>query len=275
MIATSLTAHLQARDVEVLRTSRRARAAALRLDLSDPPHQWPEFPMVDAAFICAARTSIRECESDPAGTARVNVDAAAALSERLSGHTGITVFLSTNMVFDGGQAVVGPDSPARPRTEYGRQKAAAERAVLAREGGAVLRLSKVIGPIPALFENWVRDLRGGRNISPFSDMNFAPVTLAGAVQVIAGVAAQRMTGVSQYSASRDISYRDAALRLATHLDADSALVGAASARQAGLLPQFVPKHTTLDCSRIGSALGKDAPDPIAVLDEVFESWPLH
>ena len=87
----------------------------------------------------------------------------ARLAQALSASGAFPVLLSTNLVFDGTVPYRGPDDPVCPRTEYGRQKAAAERAVLA-AGGAVVRLTKVLGPDDPLVTGWVARLRRGEPV---------------------------------------------------------------------------------------------------------------
>jgi dTDP-4-dehydrorhamnose reductase len=92
----------------------------------------------DAVIFCAAMTDVDRCATDP-GAWAVNVDAPAALAARVP-----TWLVSSNYVFDG----PGPHRPMdarRPVGAYGRQKAAAEDAVLA-AGGHVVRTGWLFGP---------------------------------------------------------------------------------------------------------------------------------
>src|SRR5690606_26325829 len=116
------------------------------LDLADDPPRWRLPEDVAVAFLCAAVTALRSCEADPAGTARANVEHTARLASMLVGRGAFVVFLSSNLVFDGSEPRRRADAPTCPATEYGRQKAAAEGALLAMGGVSIVRLTKVVGP---------------------------------------------------------------------------------------------------------------------------------
>ncbi|MFH1469282.1 MAG: sugar nucleotide-binding protein [Pseudomonadota bacterium] len=96
----------------------------------------------DAVIFCAAYASVDGCEHDPESWA-VNAEAPAAWAREVP-----TWYLSTNYVFSG-PGPHAPGAPVAPLMAYGRQKVAAEEAVLA-AGGHVVRTG------------WVHGL-GGRN----------------------------------------------------------------------------------------------------------------
>ncbi len=91
----------------------------------------------DAVLYCAAQASVDACETD-AGSWTVNVEAAEAWARRVE-----LWYVSTNYVFSG----PGPHRPhdtTAPLQTYGRQKRAAELAVLA-AGGHVVRTGWIFG----------------------------------------------------------------------------------------------------------------------------------
>ena len=90
-------------------TSRRA-GAELYLDLAQPGAFHP--PAVDTAWLCAGVARIAEVEADPSGSAAVNVEGSVSLAERLIAAGSFVVYLSTNLVFDGGTPVVRADAAA-------------------------------------------------------------------------------------------------------------------------------------------------------------------
>lgn len=91
----------------------------------------------DAVVFCAAQTNVDRCASDPLAHA-VNVVAPGAWARLVP-----TWFVSSNFVFSG-PGPHAPDDPRAPVNAYGRQKAAAEDAVLA-AGGHVIRTGWVYG----------------------------------------------------------------------------------------------------------------------------------
>jgi len=231
---------------DATRTTRRAASGnALSLDLAADPEAWQLPDSVSAAFLTAARCSIDDCRSYPVETRLVNVERTVRLAEELTARGTFVVLLSTNQVFDGSVPFRKAGDVTCPITEYGRQKADVERAILGL-GGAVVRLTKVFAGIPPLLRTWAESIRDGRAIEPFADMVFSPVPMATVVEALVACGERREPGIVQVSGDCDISYAEAAMRLASRLGASSGLVRPASAAARGIDPASIPRHTTLD-----------------------------
>jgi dTDP-4-dehydrorhamnose reductase len=243
----------------------------IHLDLTDPPERWPLTGPADAGYLCAAITSLDACRRDPQGTARINLGASVEMARRLIASGAFVVFLSSNAVYDGSTAFRRAADPPCPTTEYGRQKAEAERQLLALGATAVLRITKVLAPQTGLFAGWRASLESGRPIRPFSDMVMAPVSLPFAVEALVRIGAARRPGIYQLSADRDISYLEAACRVAARLDADAKLIEPATANSAGLVLETVPAHTTLDMSETYNAFGLAPPSVWEAIDFATQS----
>jgi dTDP-4-dehydrorhamnose reductase len=277
-IAGAAAAYLRERGHEVLATTRRPdRVAADRphLDLSQPIDDWPILSGIDAACLCAAIARLADCANDPKGSARVNVAGIAALSDRLLARGVPVLFLSTDKVFDGTRPHVPAETPPCPVSEYGRQKAAAESALVApmRRGdpAAILRLAKIVSPGIALLRGWIASLSAGKPIRAFHDMQMAPTPVALVAEAIERLLAEPSTGIFQLTGPRDIAYSEIALRLADRLGADPALVEKVSAYSAGLPPGSTAPHTTLDSTALRQRFGIAVPDAAPVIDELFET----
>jgi dTDP-4-dehydrorhamnose reductase len=265
LVGGVLAAHLRARGDRVVETSRRndrIAAGALKLDLAADPASWPELPPLKGAVLCAAIARLQDCEQDPRGSWRVNVEGVAALARRLTAAGVATVFLSTDKVYDGTRAQRRREEPTCPTTEYGRQKAAAEAAMPAE--AAILRLSKVVSATLPLFAGWSRDLAAGRPITPFSDLMMAPVPVELVVKVIARLIDERRSGLFHLTGARDVNYVEAARVLAETLGCDPGLVQSRTAN-VGVVP--VP-YTALDMSLERSLWGLAPPEPDAVLRQL-------
>ncbi len=267
----TLRRHLQQSGREVAATSLLRVPdphGVIHLDLTQPPETWPELPACRAVVLCAAITNLEQCRANPAATRLVNVTRSLALLERLAARGAFVVFISSNLVFDGSKPMRQLDEPVCPRTEYGRQKAEAETALLRlRDQAAIVRLTKVIHPDLPLMRGWVQSLREGKPISPFQDFVCSPITLDATIGAIAEVATQRRAGIWQLSASADITYAGIAQQLAARGGFNPALVQPVSARSAAL--EHLPQHSTLDSSRPQRELGFELLDPESVIDRVF------
>jgi dTDP-4-dehydrorhamnose reductase len=277
-IGTATTNHLRELGHTVAATTRRReRVAADRpfLDFAAPLADWDPPPGIDAACICAAVARLDACARDPDGSARVNVTQTLVLVDRLRARDIAVLFLSSDKVFDGTIPLVPADQPPCPASEYGRQKAATEAALLKRATAgppiAILRLAKVMSPGMALLTGWTAALAAGQSVSAFSDLYTAPVPVALVAAAIADLMAEPTRGIFQLSGPRDVSYGDIGLWLTARLGAPPALVVPVSAYSAGLPPGSTPRHTTLDSSAICRRLGTVVPGPWEVLEGVAPS----
>ncbi len=132
----------------------------------------------DIAFICAGATKAVECENDRAGSYAVNVTSTVKMVSTLQDLGLFVVWLSSNAVFSGMHPLCELDEPYMPITEYGRQKVAAEKGILELGGrAAIVRLTKVLSKNTPLINGWVKNLKGGKEIHPFSDSYFCPISL--------------------------------------------------------------------------------------------------
>lgn len=202
------------------------------LDLSSDHWDIPEG--ITSAVICAAVTKLQACEADPEGTYRINVIKTLRLADQLKVPV---LFISSNHVFDGTIPHVPPDFPHSPVSEYGRQKAHAERGFMAR-GHGILRLGKVLSPDTPLIRSWAEKIWHRQPIQAFSDLKMAPVYISEVCEAI--VSLMGKSGVFQLTGERDISYLDFALGMA-----DPSLVVPARAADLGFPAGFIRKHTTL------------------------------
>ena len=171
----------------------------------------------EIAFICAAITKAVDCENNRAESYAVNVTNTLKIIKILQDLGVFVVWLSSNAVFSGESPFSGLDEPYMPLTEYGRQKADAEQKILDLGGVAIIRLTKVLSKNTPLKRGWVDDLRVGKEIHPFSDAYFSPISLNYATNAIAKVGRNGGSGIFNISGSDDISYSDFARILAVKL----------------------------------------------------------
>ena len=268
-IGRSLVSAFQAAGKPVLQTTRHrdlVNEQRIFLDLSEDVNKWILPPVtIKTAILCAAVTSQEKCRLDPEYSRRVNVLGTVSLAKRLVDSGVFVIFLSTNLVFDGKKPFARADDPVNPQTEYGCQKAEAESRLLKLgDKVSVVRFSKVLSQDMHLFQGWIRNLKVGKEIHPFSDMVMSPISLAFAVDVLMKVTEMQIPGIMQVSAEKDISYAEAALHIARKLGLDEKLIKPVSYRESGI--GFAPLHTTLEVSRLKSELGMTPPDVYETID---------
>jgi dTDP-4-dehydrorhamnose reductase len=256
--------------VSTTRRPERVNSETLLLDLSAPLEGWDPPAGMRAACIFAAVARLDACQSDPVGSAYVNVAQTTALIDRLLAAGIYVLHLSTNQVFDGRTPHVRAEAPTCPVSEYGRQKACTETAILEHlDRGApvaILRLAKVLTPDTPLLHEWTAALAQGRPIRPFHDMTLAPTPIDLVARAIAALLQDRAPGLFQLTGPRDVSYADIAFALAARMSLDRRLVEPTSAAGANLPLGATPPHTTLDSTRLAERYGMLAPDAFATLE---------
>jgi dTDP-4-dehydrorhamnose reductase len=255
-------------------TRRRDRVAPDRpfLDLAAPLDDWAPPPGTQAVCLCAAIARLAACADDPQGSAHINVVQTLALAEICLARGIAVLFLSTNQVFDGRTPHERAEAAHSPVSEYGRQKARAEAALLRQmDNGAsvaILRLAKVVSDTMPLIGGWIKDLTAARPIRVFDDLKLAPTPSDLVCTAIAALLQDRARGIFQLTGPGDVSYADIGGFLAAYLDADPKLVNPTSARAAGLPEGATPLHTTLDSGLMRVHYGLEVPDVWDVVERV-------
>jgi dTDP-4-dehydrorhamnose reductase len=243
------------------------------LDLKAPLDDWRPPEGTQSACVCAAVARLAGCAADPINSAHINVTQTLTLVDRLLAQNIHVLFLSTNQVFDGSRANVPADAPHSPVSEYGRQKALSEGALIGHMARgapvAILRLAKVMSPRMVLIRDWIDALKQGKPIRAFRDMAMAPVPATLASDVILALMQKRAEGIFQLTGPRDVSYADTARHLAARFGADPRLVEETSALDNGQPVGAIPRNTTLDSSAIRERFALQCPDAWPVIDTVL------
>ena len=145
----------------------------------------------DAVVHAGAVSKIEPCEADPEGTSAVNVEATEAMALAAAEVGARFCFLSTEQVHAGDAPPYADDAPPAPVHAYGRQKAEAERRVLAAGGSPlVLRVSLCYGfaqaGAPPNFCDELRAaLEAGRTVRAFGDQKRSMLLVDDAGELIA------------------------------------------------------------------------------------------
>lgn len=271
MVGSALIRALHQAGERVVGTTRRRETvdeARLYLDFA-AVEDWSCLWLVSVAVICAAVRDPARCLDDPVGSRQVNVSGTVTLAEKLADSGTFVTLLSTNMVFDGSKPRFREDDPVSPVTEYGKQKADAEHQ-LGRLGKslAIVRLTRILGPVYPLFLEWAARLRRGEAIHPFQNLTLAPVPLACVVSVLRLIASSKLPGIWHVSGEQDVSYTEVALLCAHLLGADECLVQPVLASQVGYRERVRP-YTTLSSDRLKQVFGLQPPEVMWTLHTAF------
>jgi len=133
--------------------------------------------------------------------------------------------LSSNLVFDGSAPFLKPLTTTSPLTEYGREKATAEKQLLVfGKSVTILRSTKVFGGRMPLFMKWIENLRNKKTIHPFYDKKVSPIPLYFIIKTLYKLSTKKIPGIIQISGEKDITYADIAYRIGKKLGVNSALI---------------------------------------------------
>lgn len=276
MIGSALSVRLRKDGWRVVGTTHRREKEGpdcVFLDLESPSIG---LDSVHVAVLCAGITRIAECRKSPEKSFRLNVLAVEALTKQLVASGAFVIFPSVNQVFDGSKPFARSDDPIAPRSEYGRQKAEAERRLETwKDAVAIVRFTKVLGSSYSVLDSWIEAWRRGEAARPFTDLTMAPVDLDEACSLVSRLAELRAPGIYHVSGARDISYADAAAIGAEIFEVESDRVQPVKVRDSGVDLEHVPLHTALDCSLARERLGFIPPEPRPVLEKYFRNSHAH
>ncbi len=212
----------------------------------------------DVVLHAAALARVSDCHRYPDRAFRVNTAVPARLAERCAAAGARLVQVSTDLVFDGERAPYREADVLAPQSVYARSKAEAERAVLARPGNVVARVSLLFGPAltgpPSFFDQQVEALRAGRPITLFQDEWRTPLDLPTAARALVELALADVEGVFHLGGPQRLSRLEMGRLLARHLGADLGLLRAVD-RADVPAGEPRPRDTSLVSERWRAAFG--------------------
>lgn len=225
----------------------------------------------DAVIHCAALADAEVCEREPARAHRDNLVATEQLAALCRSRGARLITISTDLVFDGGLAFSNEATPARPLTEYGRSKLAAEAATLASSrDSVVLRVALVSGrghgPRRTATESIAYRLRRGEAITLYEDEWRTPVdpeSVAAAIR--ATLRRPEASGCFHIAGAERVTRVELGERVAGAFGLDAPLIR--KAPQASHRGPPRPKDVSLDITRAREELGwKPRPLEAALLE---------
>jgi dTDP-4-dehydrorhamnose reductase len=200
----------------------------------------------------AALARIGDCFRDPDRAWLVNAGGTALLAELCAEANSRLVLVSTDLVFDGEHAPYRESDPPTPLSVYAKSKVAAEQAALTRPGNSVARVSLLFGPsgqaVPSFFDDQVRALREGREITLFEDEWRTPLDLTTAANALVELALADGAGISHLGGPERLSRLDMGHILASVLGVSPDLVRP-NRRDDVPAAEPRPRDTSLDSSR--------------------------
>lgn len=215
----------------------------------------------DVLFHCAALVNVDACERDPEQAHAIN----AALPGRLARAAGpdcLVVYIATDGVFRGDRAYATEETPAEPRTVYGRTKLAGEHEVAAATANHLILRTNFFGWSSGRKQTSAEWLYGALEqqtpITLFEDFHFTPIYVVDFVRAMLGLIDADARGLFHVTGGERVSKYDFGMELARQAGFSTAAVSRGSIDDAHLAASR-PKDMSLSTERAAAALGAPLP----------------
>lgn len=238
-------------------------AGLLARDLTDVTQAAALVQGIQPAVIvnAAAISEPAACEADPVRSGALNARFPAALAAAAARAGARLIHLSTEQVFDGAGGPYAPDAPVNPLNLYGRQKRAAEVAVLdADPAAAVVRLPLLFGNSltgrrsvhEKLFATWSE----GRVATLFNDEVRQVCTADNVAEMLLALAARPdLRGIFHWAGLRPVSRWEMGVALCRHFGVAEKWIRAESRADQPAFTAGRPRDLALDCAPLDRELG--------------------
>jgi len=200
----------------------------------------------------AGLTDIQYCESHNQDAENVNFRGTAQLAAFCAQRAIRLVYLSTDMVFDGGKGNYTEEDNPTPINVYGKSKAQAESAVKSvNQNSVIARLNLIYGHAEALkktfsdrilIANWAQKTYG-----VYAGQVRSPLSLEIATRVIRELADGDQTGIYNIGGGEAIDRWDFALKLVTFIKLDPVVIEKAEIPME--MKDKYPVNTSFDISK--------------------------
>lgn len=251
-------------------TTRRSNKSDFYLDLNKLSKSNINFNDFNTLIFFAAVTKFEDCSRNYIYSRNVNVISPYKISKQISSSNSKIIYISSSAVFDSSKPIININKKPNPSSDYGKLKAEAEKVLTEINGKTmILRISKIITNKDHLFVNWLKDLKNGKKIYPFSDLYFCPISTDYFYQVLSFLINHNEYGNYQFSGTKDISYYEAMVFLAKKFNLDNKLIFENSYKNSEISKNDVLRYTSMDCSKITKLCGILPPEPYEVLSQVF------
>ena len=243
-----------------------ASGSFLQLDMQDEArvHELLGRHRPAVVAVPAANPFVDYCEQHPAETRKVNVDGTLNVARACRDLGARMIFYSSDYVYDGVKGVYTDEDATCPINEYGRQKADAERGVLAADPrNIVLRTSGAYGWQwePKNFVLQIRaKLSAGQEMKIADDVRYNPTYVENLAEITAALVEAGEAGIFHVVGAEEIVRSEFAARAARAFGLDVRLLKPTPMSRLGS-PTPRPKESSLRTDKVRAAV---AVQPIGV-----------
>ncbi len=261
LVGNALVRNWASRGVEVAAATYHCHASGsfLQLDMQDESSVRALLAAHRPAVVAvpAANPYVDYCELHPEETRKVNVEGTLNVARACRDLGARMIFYSSDYVFDGVKGIYTEEDEPCPINEYGRQKAEAERGVLAANPrNLVIRTSGAYGWQwePKNFVLQIRArLAAGQEMPVADDLRYNPTYVENLAEITAELIEAGASGIFHVVGSDEIVRFEFASRVARAFGLDEGLLKPVpSARLASPTPR--PKESSLRTDKVRAAV---------------------
>lgn len=233
----------------------------MALDLADLRHVSKAVRQIQPQVIIhtAALSKPDICAQSPREAERANILATCNLVRAAEEVGARFVYVSTDLVFRGGDHAYKPDDQPLPPNYYGMTKWAGESAVVECSVlWAIARTSIIYGPrkfphLNSFSDRVIESLRAGKTITAFTDQTRCPIPAWNLADVCLEIAERGLTGIFHAVCPESSTRYEFAVKVAEVFGLDKSLVIPATMHDSDALA-FRPKTLILDTTSTSEAL---------------------
>ncbi len=176
----------------------------------------------------AGSASVDECEINPSGAYRDNVQLAINVAKAAHQASVALIHISSDHLFSGSQSWIKENSQPGPLNVYGATKLEAEQRVRAEHPGALIVRTNFFGWAPTgrrSISDWIiQGLRAGHTFNLFEDVFFTPILIEALARSAHELLARGASGIVNLSGDERVSKYDFGIRLAEHFGLPTDLI---------------------------------------------------
>ncbi len=227
----------------------------------------------DVIVHAAGLTNVDECERDPDGARKLHVDATRYVADEGARVGAKLVYISTDHLWDGTQAMVDEGVPTYPINAYAHTKLEGETIALASSGTALSIRTNFFGPgrpWRKSLSDWILERLGeGAALNMFTDAYFTPIALDHLIRLLIDCVRLDCAGLLNLAGGERLSKYDFAMALATAAGFSGASIRRASVASFGFAAPR-PRDMSLDTSRAAAILGHPLPSVAESIATLFD-----
>jgi len=225
----------------------------------------------DAILHLAANSSTHLCEENPKDTEKINVAVPAFLAKIANEINAHFVSTSSEQVFDGTKECYFETDLTTAKNEYGKQKAAAEKAILSQDNACIVRIAVLFGNAGNSTRNflheWLNKWKNQESVTVFYDEIRSFLSGQSAAQGLFCLLNQQAMGAFHLAGADNISRLEFAEMLRAKANLLDAEIISKSQKEVNTLA-FRPANLNLDCKNAES-LGFEKLQIIGELEKIL------